>query len=343
MATYQKRGDKWRAIVRKKGFPPQSKTFSTKARAQRWAREIEGQLEDGSFSDEKVLARHKLGDIILRYRKRIPDIGRTKDACLRTLDRHLGDVPLSALTKQRIAEFGRERAAEGAGPSTLAQDIIYLAGVLDTARAHWDVPVPASLVPDARAILRDEKLIGHSKERDRRPTDDELGMLKEYWQRPMVRRQLTCPMADIVDFAIVTAMRLSEITRIRWEDIDEEARTVLIRDRKHPSKKDGNHQEVPLLGAAWDIVQRQQQDDDEPRIFPFKPESLSANFTRAVLRCGIRDLHFHDLRHHGISLLFEAGYSVPEVALVSGHRDWKQLRRYTQLQARDLHREGARA
>ena len=56
------------------------------------------------------------------------------------------------------------------------------------------------------------------------------------------------------------------------------------------------------------------------------------------MRSHIFDLHFHDLRHHAISLLFERGYQIQEVALVSGHRDWKQLKRYTQIRAKDLHR-----
>jgi len=181
-------------------------------------------------------------------------------------------------------------------------------------------------------------LIAKSQERDRRPTDDELDLLYAYWQRPNVRRLLTIPMENVVRFAIASCMRLGEITRLRWDDVNVADRTILIRDRKHPQKKKGNHQEVPLLGEAWTIVQSQPHLEDEPCIFPYKQQSIGANFTRAVLRLRIDDLHFHDLRHHGISLLFEAGYQIHEVALVSGHTDWRQLKRYTQLRAKDLHR-----
>ena len=48
---------------------------------------------------------------------------------------------------------------------------------------------------------------------------------------------------------------------------------------------------------------------------------------------GIQDLTFHDLRHRAITNLFERGLSIPEVALISGHKTWAQLRRYTQTQA----------
>jgi site-specific recombinase XerD len=51
----------------------------------------------------------------------------------------------------------------------------------------------------------------------------------------------------------------------------------------------------------------------------------------------IIDLHFHDLRHEGTSRLFEAGFSIEQVALVTGHKDWKMLRRYTHLKPEGLH------
>ena len=49
-------------------------------------------------------------------------------------------------------------------------------------------------------------------------------------------------------------------------------------------------------------------------------ESVSAAFQRACNRLGIVDLHFHDLRHEGITRLFESGLSIEEVAVISGHR-----------------------
>ena len=70
------------------------------------------------------------------------------------------------------------------------------------------------------------------------------------------------------------------------------------------------------------------------RIFPFTTDAISANFTRACRLLGIEDLHFHDLRHEGISRLFEMGWTIPQVASVSGHRSWQSLKRYTHLSQR---------
>lgn len=53
-------------------------------------------------------------------------------------------------------------------------------------------------------------------------------------------------------------------------------------------------------------------------------------------RAGIPDLRFHDLRHEAVSRLFEAGLSVPEVAMVSGHRTPAMLFRYTHPKAEEV-------
>ena len=50
-----------------------------------------------------------------------------------------------------------------------------------------------------------------------------------------------------------------------------------------------------------------------------------------MIKTEIEDLHFHDFRHEAISRLFELGLSMPEVALISGHRDPRMLMRYTHL------------
>lgn len=130
-------------------------------------------------------------------------------------------------------------------------------------------------------------------------------------------------------------MRLSEIMNLRWEDMNETKKTILIRSRKHPFMKATNHQTVPLLGDAFTIVMGQSRED--PFIFPYNPDSVSAAFERACDALKIDDLRFHDLRHEGVSRLFEKGYSAMEVMMVSGHRDVNSLKRYLQIAPERLH------
>ena len=57
-------------------------------------------------------------------------------------------------------------------------------------------------------------------------------------------------------------------------------------------------------------------------------------------RLEIEDLHFHDLRHEAISLLFEKGtLDMMEIAAISGHKSLSMLKRYTHLRAQKLVRK----
>lgn len=105
-----------------------------------------------------------------------------------------------------------------------------------------------------------------------------------------------------------------------------------------PQKKPGNHQTAPLLNGSFEIVVRQPHSID-PCIFSFNARSISAAFTRPCKELGIVGLHLHDLRHYGFSILFELGYQIQEVAIVSGHSSWDMLKRYTHIKPESLHRE----
>ena len=68
-------------------------------------------------------------------------------------------------------------------------------------------------------------------------------------------------------------------------------------------------------------------------MFEIRPDSVTQAFRRACKRLDIDDLRFHDLRHEAISRFFELGLNIPEVAVISGHRD---PFRYTHLRAGNL-------
>ena len=57
------------------------------------------------------------------------------------------------------------------------------------------------------------------------------------------------------------------------------------------------------------------------------------SWARLITRAGVNDLRFHDMRYEAISCFFEMGLSIPEVALITGHKDLGVLARYTHLKA----------
>jgi integrase len=114
---------------------------------------------------------------------------------------------------------------------------------------------------------------------------------------------------------------------LKWDDLDGDR--ILVRDMKHPGDKIGNNVYCELPPEALAIIQTMPRTKAE--IFPYTTDAISAGFSRACKFLGIQDLRFHDLRHEGISRLFEMGKTIPQVAVVSGHRSWTSLKRYTHM------------
>lgn len=329
MAVVERRGKKWRALVRLKGHPSASRTFNGKAAAEQWARATEDAMRAGKGIPQASVT---LSDLIHRYTvemARFKPLTATKRGNLRRWEESLGEREVASLTGQDVLDHV---AGRDISPATMAMEIGFLGEVLAAGRSLWGMTIP-DVVAATRPTLRRAGAIGKPEERERRPSPEELQAIADYYRYNFGR----IPMRDLIPFAIETAMRASEITGLRWEDYRPgDKPIILIRDRKDPKDKRNNSQWVPLLGESAAILERQPRKG--ARIFPFEPGSIGASFRRACERLQITNLHFHDLRHEGVSRLFEQGYTIEQVAIVSGHRDWKSLKRYTNLRPESLHR-----
>lgn len=342
MATFTWRNGRCRAAVRKADHK-HSKTFATRAAAKAWADTLERQVDELRAAGVIQARGLTLGDLIERYILELYPLkpwGRSKAADLARLKKELGEIAAGALTSFHITQHFRRRHADGAGAVVISGQLGYLVGVLHAARTLWHLDVPLQAAIDARSALRKIRLVGKSQQRERRVSDAELKKLLGYFKT----LPSAVPMADIVRFCLASAMRISEVCRLEWKDFDAKAKTVIIRNRLHPKDKSGNDQTVPLLRAtghdAFNIAERQPRKGT--RIFPHSSATVGCYFTRASAALGIDDLRLHDLRHEAILRLFEAGYRIEQVALMSGHRDWAMLKRHTHVCAADLHRREAR-
>lgn len=324
MATIQKRGDKYRVFVRRTGHKTLSATFDKRAKAEKWAIEKEAEVSAGRHTrtdpDFGVLIQRYIDEILP-----VKPMQRSHTATLRTLRRRCSGVRLSELTPAWMLEFAKSSKVQ---PSTTGQLFVFLGMVLKAADAFWNYRPDLEAWRRGRYMLNQYGLIAKSNARSRRVSDDEIADILDNMQSAL-------PMDELIQFAIDSCMRLGEVVRVVWSDLDQDKRLLTIRERKHPRKK--VDQTIPLLGQAFDIAARQPRFRKE--IFPYNADSISAAFHRAVVRAGIEDLRWHDLRHEGISRLFERGLSIERVALVSGHQDWAMLRRYTHLKPESLHEE----
>lgn len=316
-----------------------TRSFPKESLARDWARRTEVEAASPDFISQHALGKLTIAELLTRYRHELTEtgaLGRSKSYVLDLLLRSsLAELRVAALSAGEVVAHCQARRAGGTGPATVFQDVSALRTVLDYAKRIWGLPVSTAAVDEALPTLRSQTLVSKSRKRDRRPSADEMQRILEWLTRRQARSNAQIPHVDIVRFAIASCMRLGEIGRILWADVDEVRRCVLIRERKDPSNQYTNDQWVPLLGEAWEVVQRQPRMDE--RIFPYNMDSVGAAFERACRALGIEDLRFHDLRHHGVSQLFEQGLGIQEVAMVSGHKSWNNLKRYTQLKPESLH------
>jgi hypothetical protein len=318
----------------------ESKTFRKKEHARTYGTKRVRELEDPYSAMQKSVPLSVLLDKFMEEPDLWDKTGRTKQYVIRMLrDCDIAKVESDKLRTSDLIEHCKNRKAAGAGGATIYHDIAYLRSVMKKANPVFNISANFQVFDEATPVLSDMGLICKSQKRTRRPTSGELEALKQGLinrQSARANGQARIPFVDILEFSILTCMRIGEVCSLRWEDINEEHKTVVVRDRKDPRKKQGNHMIVPLLAESFDIAMRQPKKNG--LIFPFNPRSVTAGFQRVRNRLGIEDLRYHDLRREGASRLFEKGYSIEEVAQVTGHRNLNILWQvYTQLFPHKLH------
>lgn len=310
-----------------------SKTFSRKALAAEWIRRVEADRELRGVGRPEALPAVAVGDLIRRYQAEVgSNFARSKNSDLKRLQNDpIAQQDAVALTVAQIVEHVRLRRESGAGPSTVNSDLVWFRCVFRYAARVWQVPVSLSVISEASEVLRATRQIGRPVRRKRRPTYDELVRLDEYWKRFQPRTKY--PMREVMWLAIYSCRRQSELCRILRPDLDAKHGVYDLRDVKRPTGSKGNDKVAVLPKLGWPVVEAilAKQPDIDGRLLPLNHKMLSKYWTEACHLLGIEDLHFHDLRHEGLSRLGEDGYTVPELQQVSLHDSWGSLSIYVNM------------
>jgi integrase len=308
----------------------ESRMFPNERLAHDWATRLEAKItRDGPRS--RKLDVMTLGQLISRHaeaRDGVKPLQRSVAHTLSQLEREFRSEKLSALTSETFTRFALRRSKEGvAGPVTIKQNLATVRAVLNAAKPMFGLDINGQMVSDALKALASIGAVASSESRTRRCSDEELDRLCRDFDRLWLHPATVIPMAAIVRLLVALPRRREEITEMLWEDYDPKAATLHLRDTKNPVIT--RNETIPVPPAAAKIINALPKTD--ARILPYKPESISASFQRACKRLDIHDLRLHDLRHEGITRLFEQGLDIPEVAIISGHMSWATLKRYTNL------------
>ena len=314
MATFRKRNNKWQAIVRHKSIGTKAKSFISKDEAKKWAYETQKSIEANTF-DKLNPSKITLGELLERYLNEITPSKRGSDAEKRRIKRLLKDpishTRLDKLSSAFLARFRDTRLLSGYRAAQY--DLVIIRHCIKTAIYEWNLDLDKNPVDYV-------KLPPSPRPRNRRLLDGELELIKDASQSTQNIHVL-----PIILFAIETGMRRGEILGLEWKHVHLDRQIVFL-----PMTKNGLSREVPLTQKAMSILDAQK----ELRIsspFPVTANALRMAWDRLMRRTQISGLRFHDLRHEAISRFFEMGLSIPEVSLISGHKDPKMLFRYTHL------------
>jgi integrase len=274
-------------------------------------------------SDQRILDRMTVGDLITRYRDSVSQRKKCRSTERYVLNAFLRtDIARLSLSEVRPTDFARYRdeRLRKVKAATINRELGPIQHAFEIAVREWGLPLPSNPVGAIRKPAPDGARV-------RRLHVGEWESLKKASERS--RNPVLWPVAE---FALATAMRRSEILGLSWDQVNWEHRTLTL-----PTSKNGHARSVPLGPKAISVLKAlNTSETKEERIFPISPEAAKLSWKRLVNRAAVSDLHFHDLRHEAISRFFELGLSLPEVALISGHRDPRMLFRYTHLRASEI-------
>lgn len=341
--------------VTRNGVPySESATFSDKQKAKAWEKRKQAELKK---ADDKDLLRlkkmHKdtlTGVLIIEgFIGGHKNLRKTALSTYHTLLRFdFAQQDWTQLTAQNFIRFAeallegekpapvdpanptdRDLTKTRRSPATVGNYFSFLRTLMKHGGTPFNVRLPHAELDLARDFLLHRGTIARSKQRNRRPSRNELELLLSFFLAAYKENPRRVPMHLVIMNQITGCNRRGETARGTWSHYDVESGRMLIEDMKHPRKKDGNDVYVRILDEQRRTIEAMPRTQD--RIFPYHPDTLTRLFTDACKLLGIVDLHFHDLRHEGISRLFECGLPIPQVADVSGHMDWPSLKRYTHL------------
>ena len=319
MGCVRKRGNSWNAQVRISGWRSFTKTFKTKLDAKQWIVNLEKELKSKPLP-EKNIKNLKLKDLFNKYKFEIlPKLKSHKIVTykLNFLSRlWLGEIIVVNLTKGHLEQFCKDRKLV-VKDGTIKSELMLIKRIVKIATDKWNYGIPFN-------AFYGIELPSPHKPRNRRATQEELSILIAH-----ANKQRNTYISTIIQFAVETGMRRSEILKLKWIDVNLKTRIASLYDTKN-----GDERHIPLTKTAVQLLSNLTQLSDF--VFPISANCLRLAWERCRKKSNIKGLRFHDLRHEAVSRYFEMGLSVPEVALISGHKDVRQLFRYTHLKPESL-------
>lgn len=321
MATYRKRGTRWRVEICVHGTRC-SKSFATKAECQRWATIQEYEMLHGMVHPS---SRKTLRDALQRY---LEDVvlkkNNPKRECLfleNFMKLDLADRLLEQLKTDDFVQW-RDKRLEEVAASTVNRELTVLHSVYRCAVEEW------GWVQDSP--LKKLKRPPNPEHRDRRVWPDEERMILEAFQFTELRTpKLTRDYVVLAWlFALETAMRSGEILNLTWKNVHFKERYVHV-----PKSKTGIKRDVALSKRAIEILSVLPRNHET--CFKIDAGQRDAHFRKYVQRSGVVNMTFHDSRHEALTRLAQK-LPILDLARTAGIRNPQTLMIYYNATATEI-------
>lgn len=320
----QYRGSTWRAIIRRKGFAPLSKTFARKSDAEAWVVKEEAKMGVSEYDPlhAKAARTATVRGLFERYADEVAAHmkGRNEEGTIRRLARDANFMPmlLTKISPRDIREWRDARVLEIQSQS-VHRELGAISAVFTHAVKEWGVVA----VNPCRGVAR-FKGADVSRKMRWNPEDTATFLKAAKWQeaKPPIKGREYVGWALLV--AIETAMRIGELCLPTVADFHPEGKYVHLSDTKN-----GDQRNVPLSTTALRYLEalcKNKKPTD--KIFPLKANTLGEYALDVRRACGLEHLVFHDTRHEAATRLSAKLANVLELSAVTGHRSLKSLQKY---------------
>jgi len=329
MATLRKRKGKWTVEIRRKSHRNVYQTFDLKSDAQCFIHKIESEIQQRKYKDISEAANTTFKVALHRYiREKIEnkkDKRRERSKLNVILRHHIVKHNLSELKTSDFAKYRDDRVKDGVTNSTINRELSAMRVAIQTSIDEWDCWIPENPV---KSVIK----LTENPARERRLLVGEYEKLMEACKRSSKFSSPSIFWCPAINFAIETAMRLSEQLNLLWQNVDLTKRTAFL-----PAEitKGNRSRTVPLSDKAMRVLHEIPRHING-KVFPMSLNYHNKGWRALAKRAGIEGLRWHDLRREATSRLFENGLSITEVQSITGHRTLQMLSTYTSHNAENL-------
>jgi integrase len=236
---------------------------------------------------------------------------------------HLGNPLLSQVRKEDFIRFYEIRLRE-VSPHSVKRDLAHFSVLF-----NWGI---------SKGYIKQNLVQGIKKPRlpERLPLFfDEAGY------QTLLKNMDNKDLSDIVQFAVNTGLRKSELIRLEWTQVNLNEKYLILDNRNYLTKS-RKVRTVPLNTKAVDILTERQKQKIGNNVFTLrndiiKSDYLYREFKRIVIKSNLNNkLHFHSLRHTFASWLVQKNVPIQQVQQLLGHSDLKTTLIYSHLRVEDL-------